>query len=365
MDPNQLRWIRTAACLGALGLLAGCGTTRSSDTLRTATEQLLVSDAVDRAIQSVNLTPLAGQTVYLDDSRMADVVDKNYIVSTLRQHMLASGCILRDSRDQADFVIEARAGAVGTDRNDLLFGIPATNVPQLVPLQGVPTAIPEVPLAKRRDQRGVAKISMFAYQRQTGRPVWQSGLAIQESSSNDVWLFGTGPFQHGTIYQAPTIVAQADKSQSGKADKSGKSIAASPSGKASVVDLSTAATFASPDRLAKEVHRLPAAAPDAVAATPATKNPTQVAAVSPTKTTVTSPGSSAVATTTADSPTDAKMPEVMVPIKKADPAVAAAKPIAKPSETLSARNLPGKTTDSSLSHPTDPTTLPQPRFDSL
>ena len=32
----------------------GCGTTRSSDTLRTATEQLLISDAVDRAIQSVN-----------------------------------------------------------------------------------------------------------------------------------------------------------------------------------------------------------------------------------------------------------------------------------------------------------------------
>ena len=30
--------------------LAGCGTTRSTDTGRTATEQLLISDAIDRAV---------------------------------------------------------------------------------------------------------------------------------------------------------------------------------------------------------------------------------------------------------------------------------------------------------------------------
>jgi hypothetical protein len=72
-------------------------------------------------------------------------------------------------------------------------------VPQIVPLQGVPAAIPEVPLAKRLDQRGVAKISMFAYHRESGRPVWQSGLASRESSSNDVWLFGAGPFQYGSV----------------------------------------------------------------------------------------------------------------------------------------------------------------------
>ena len=121
---DSIRFLSRSASRPALLAILGCGTTRSSDTARTATEQLLISDAVDRAIQSVSFAPLAGQTVYLDDSKLSDVVDKNYIVSTLRQHMLASGCILRDTRDQADFVVEARAGAVGTDRNDLLFGIP-------------------------------------------------------------------------------------------------------------------------------------------------------------------------------------------------------------------------------------------------
>jgi len=193
----------------ALSSFVGCGTTRSTDTGRTATEQLLISDAIDRAVQTVDFGTLKGQTVYLDDSRLAEAVDRNYLVSTLRQHLLASGCALRDKKEEAEFIVEARAGAIGTDRNDLLFGLPSMNVPQIMPAQPTPAAIPEIPVAKRRDQRGIAKIAVFAYHRQTGAPVWQSGLAQQESSSNDVWILGAGPFQRGTIYEGTTFAGQA------------------------------------------------------------------------------------------------------------------------------------------------------------
>jgi hypothetical protein len=194
-------YLHTTLTLIALSALIGCGTTRSTDTGRTATEQLLISDAIDRAVQTVNVAALAGQSVYLDDSRLNDVVDRNYLVSTLRQHLLASGCSLRDKAASADYVVEIRAGAIGTDRNDLLFGVPSMNVPQILPVQPVPAAIPEIPIAKRRDQRGVAKIAVFAYHRESGTPVWQSGVAQKESSSNDVWILGAGPFQRGTIYE--------------------------------------------------------------------------------------------------------------------------------------------------------------------
>src|SRR5262249_5200532 len=117
------------------------------------------------------------------------------------------------------------------------------------PLQGVPAVIPEVPLAKRRDQRGVAKISMFAYQRATGLPVWQSGLALRASSSNDVWLFGAGPFQHGTIYDPPTAVSR-------KKDLANKA-ADIAQANASQVDLSQEAIFASPAQLVQQARRLP------------------------------------------------------------------------------------------------------------
>lgn len=222
----------------------------------------MISDAIDRSVQSLNLRPLAGQTVFLDDSKLADVVDRYYLVSTLRQHLLATGCVLKDEREAADFIVEARAGAVGTDRSDLLFGIPATNVPQILPFQTMPAAIPEVPLAKRRDQRGIAKISLFAYHQPSGQPVWQSGLAIQESSSNDVWIFGAGPFQNGTIHEGPLFA--------GRTIDPDLEEESSPN-RRSGVNLAQEATFASPARLAEQFHRLPPAA--SVAETPPVQEP--------------------------------------------------------------------------------------------
>ncbi len=182
-------------------LVCGCGTTRTSNTQRTATEQLLISDAIDRAVQEIDFSKLAGQSVFFDDRHLYKAVDDGYLISSLRQHLLASGCILKDNRDQAAYIIEPRAGAIGTDNDELLFGVPATNVPQLTLLSGLPSALPEIPIIKRHHQRGVAKIAVFAYRRETGEPAWQSGIATNESTANDVWFFGAGPFKKGTIHK--------------------------------------------------------------------------------------------------------------------------------------------------------------------
>ena len=213
-----MHFLRTILVLTAFMAMvchfAGCGTTRSSDTTRTATEQLLISDAVDRAVEQIDVRMLEGQAVYLDEAKIGStVVDRDYLISSLRQHMLASGCVLKEKREDADFVLEARTGALGTDRNDLLFGIPATNVPQVVPLTGVPAAIPEIPFAKRSLQRAVAKLAVFAYHRETGEPVWQSGLAMSESTSQGFWVLGAGPFQKGTIYNGTKFPGQGLKTK--------------------------------------------------------------------------------------------------------------------------------------------------------
>jgi len=180
-----------------LGLVLGCGTTRLTDTQRTATEQLLISNAVDQAVGQVDCRALAGQTVFLDAQYLEGTVDRGYLVSTLRQHLLACGCLLQEERNKATYVVEARAGGVGTDRHSLLIGIPQTTVPAVVP--GQPTQIPEIPFAKKTDQNGVAKIAVFAYNRRTGEPVFQSGVVQALSTAKDMWVFGAGPFQNGTI----------------------------------------------------------------------------------------------------------------------------------------------------------------------
>lgn len=192
----------------ASGLAAGCGTTKWTDTRRTATEQLLISDAVDRAVQEINFRDLRSKDVYLDDSFLTGIVDQDYLVSSLRQHLLASGCILKTKREDAAYVVEARAGAVGTDRHDLLFGVPATTIPTFVSIPGMPTTIPEIPLVKRTDQMGVAKLAVFAYHRESGLPVWQSGLASKTSEAKDFWVLGAGPFQKGTIYDGLVFAGQ-------------------------------------------------------------------------------------------------------------------------------------------------------------
>jgi hypothetical protein len=188
-------------------LFCGCGTTKWSDTKRTATEQLLISDAMDRAVSQLKFEVISGKKVFLDSSFAKGTTDAAYLESSVRQHILASGCHLMDEKDAADYVVELRVGTVGTDRNDLLFGVPAVNVPVQMPVPA-PTNIPEIPLAKRTEQRAVAKIAVFAYNRHTKRPIWQSGVIPCESKASDLWVLGAGPFQGGHIYDEPAFAGR-------------------------------------------------------------------------------------------------------------------------------------------------------------
>ena len=204
--------MRFTGCLLILVCLmaaSGCGTTRWTDTKRTATEQLLISDAIDSAVSKIDMRPLAGQTVYLDAQYLKDTVDKNYTTSVLRQHMLASGCRLSDKKEDADYVVEARAGVIGTSRHDLLYGFPSTDLSSLAPVPGVPNRIPEIPFVKKTEQQGSAKIAVFAYHRETGMPYWQSGNAQVESTAKDIWVLGIGPFERGTIRDRPQVAGKA------------------------------------------------------------------------------------------------------------------------------------------------------------
>ena len=182
------------------GCWTGCGTTKWSDTSRTATEQLLISDSVDRAVSQLDFRAIAGKKVYLDDAYVKNITDTAYLVSSLRQHILASGAVLKEKREEADYVVEVRAGAVGTDRHDVLFGIPQTTIPIIASTATTNTTIPEIAFARRTDQRAVAKVAVFAYNRQTGRPIWQSGVVPSESKAKAFWIAGAGPFQQGAIY---------------------------------------------------------------------------------------------------------------------------------------------------------------------
>jgi hypothetical protein len=194
-------------------LIVGCGTMKSF----TATEQLLMSDAVDSTISKMDFRALSGQKVFLDTQYVinagkvipgvampVNLVNSDYVISAVRQQMTAAGCMLVEARDSADIICEARCGALGTDGHSVTYGLPANNFLSTASsvLPGTPQlpAIPEISVAKREMKSAAAKIAIFAYDRETREPVWQSGIAQAGSNARDTWILGVGPIQHGTIY---------------------------------------------------------------------------------------------------------------------------------------------------------------------
>lgn len=184
-----------SATAAALMLLVpiGCSTMKSSNTARTATEQLLISNSVDDALAKVDFRPFAGRKVYLEE-KYIDSVDKNYIIASLRHQLLHAGSRLVAKPDEAELIVEARAGAVGTDMKETFVGVPQIAVPGPFPIN-----LPEVRLVSRSSQVGTAKIGLVAYDAATKRAIGTGGLALSQSDTNNWYVLGVGPFQNGSI----------------------------------------------------------------------------------------------------------------------------------------------------------------------
>ena len=192
--------------------LVGCGST----TTRTATEQLLMSDAVDQAISQIDFQSLRGQKVFLDTLYLHSVkgvgfVNSEYIISSLRQQLTAASCLIQDTRESADIIVEPRVGALGTDGHEVVYGIPQasslTSAASMFSNSPLP-ALPELSFGKSNAQSGIAKVIVFAYDRESRTPIWQSGIAKAESTSSNTWYLGAGPFQKGTIYEGMRFAGQ-------------------------------------------------------------------------------------------------------------------------------------------------------------
>ena len=196
-------WATCCALVVAVSIV-GCGTTQEY----TATQHLVLSDAVDRSIGELDFRPLAGRKVYLDTSYLRQVkgegfVNAEYVTSALRQQIVAAGCLIQDSNPEAEVIIEARIGTLGADDHRVTFGLPESKAistaASLIP--GAPNIppIPELAFARRQAREAAAKIAAFAYDRETRRPIWQSGVHHSLATARDTWVMGVGPFQAGTI----------------------------------------------------------------------------------------------------------------------------------------------------------------------
>lgn len=180
-DQNSLRGNILCIIVAAAMLLSnGCVTRRQTDPARTATEQLLLSTATDRAVREMSLDQFAHKKVYLDPTYL-DSYDVKYVLGTIRDALSSAGALLAADSKSSEITIEARSGALSTDDQVCFVGIPALPVPISL-LQTIST--PELDLYKSSKQYSTAKFVLLAYETQSREHLYSSGPMVGRAHNN-------------------------------------------------------------------------------------------------------------------------------------------------------------------------------------
>lgn len=160
--------MKSYVAIGLALLLGGCASTSETHPGRTATEQLLVARAADRAVEGLILPIPVGSRVFVDDAYFR-AETAAYAVSAIRSALSDAGYALVATRGEADAVFELRAGALSLEQMRRVFGLPDMRVPINDTFNVV--SIPELSVYSRRDRVGVAEFSGFLYDPRTGAPL--------------------------------------------------------------------------------------------------------------------------------------------------------------------------------------------------
>lgn len=160
--------MRRLAATSAVLLLAACASTSETNPSRTATEQLLLARAADRAVEGLSLPLPKGSRVFVDAAYF-QAEHAAYAVSAVRAALSSAGYALAPAKAEADAVFELRAGALSLEQMRRVFGLPDMRVPINDSFNVV--SVPELSLYSRRDRVGVAEFSGFLYDPASGAPL--------------------------------------------------------------------------------------------------------------------------------------------------------------------------------------------------
>jgi hypothetical protein len=147
---------RIGAALVCAALASGCVYNRtSSDTNRTATEQLLVSHSIEQAVAELALPPLGERRVAVSVESVP-AADTGYLRGLLEARLGSEGARLVPSAE-AEVRVVALIGAIGTASRKGSFGLPSIPLPTL----GV---TPEVPFISSARQSAWTRLQVTVWE---------------------------------------------------------------------------------------------------------------------------------------------------------------------------------------------------------
>lgn len=144
--------------------LSSCVINHETIPARSATEEMEINKAADRAADKLAADLTAGGSVYVDATYF-EAPDAKYAIGAIRAAIARRGTRLAADRAKADRVVEIRTGALSIDQNKFLIGIPEFSFP--MPLAG-PVTFPEIALYSFHDNQGVAQFAATEYTQPDG-----------------------------------------------------------------------------------------------------------------------------------------------------------------------------------------------------
>lgn len=136
-----------------VSLTLGCASTVPPPGGRlTASQQLLTTEAIDRALAQLDWPDFHGRAVFVDIGATAAPDERHYLESAVTAAVAARGAKITPDLKAADFAVIVLGKALGVDQRDTFFGIPAIQSALL------PVGLPEIAFYKASEQKGVAKV---------------------------------------------------------------------------------------------------------------------------------------------------------------------------------------------------------------
>jgi hypothetical protein len=143
---------------------------------RTATQQILVTEAIDRSLNGLDWPDLTGKSVVVYTGAPgqgfgtpSQSIDENYLLKATEGMVVKNGGRIVSRAKDADYKLYLLAGALGIDQSKRFLGVEGTSG------GFIPVRIPELALYKRSHQNGIAKTELVLSDRRSGGIVHQSG----------------------------------------------------------------------------------------------------------------------------------------------------------------------------------------------
>ena len=199
-------------------LVGGCALTQEvTRTPRSAIEQLLLTQAVERSLTDVTVPLLEGAAVRVEVSGLQTdrvnmhlskedtdfgVIDSPswdlaYVRDAVSARLGELGYLIKNTMNETDFLVRVKVESMGTNQGKTFFGLPA--IQSVI----IPFALPQITLYQKLGQLAHVRLHLDLYESRSGRFVRSTSKFIGSAYYNQYIVFFFFSFRSTDLLYPP------------------------------------------------------------------------------------------------------------------------------------------------------------------